>query len=375
MGFFTNKVKSVIKQKIASNLINGFQNATFGQSKKLAAKLAAKSPLDMSQSPVAHMEQVANPYNYGVATYPQETTNLGDGHYVIFDVIENKRTTYGMYGDTDNDDDIKSYPESLGQVGESKLNAFQGKRLQRLKEQGFAKGNEKILRNQISGINSKKNLQTHTRISDSIILYTPPAVKFDYKVGYEQVDTGVVGVMAGFFDGEGAIGESFKGMGAQFLETVVKSAIEIALPGLGAAVDKGRGFSQNPNAEMVFKSVPFRSFSFPYEFAPKNEKEKDEVQRIIEIFKFHMMPEKFGAGYLGAPSQFQITYMYRDGANMYVPKISRCALTDLSLDYSPEGVFTTFKGDDKGAAPVLTKMDLTFSEMEIMTKETIAVGH
>ena len=374
MGFFTNKVKSVIKQKIASNLISGFQNAAFGQPKKLAAKLASKSPLDMSQSPVAHMGQVANPFNYGVATYPQETTNLGDGHYIIFDVIENNKTVYGATAMTDFDI-VKSYPESLGQVGEGKLQAFQAKRLDKLKAQGFAKGSEKILRNQTTGINSKSRLQTHTRISDSIILYTPPAVKFDYKVGYEQIDTGIVGVMAGFFDGKTSLGESLKGMGANFLETVTKAAIEIALPGIGAAVDKGRGFSQNPNLEMVFKSVPFRTFSFPYEFAPKNEKEKDEVQRIIEIFKFHMMPEKYSEGYLTAPSQFQITYMYRDGANMYVPKISRCALTDLSLDYSPEGVFTTFKGDDKGAAPVLTKMDLTFSEMEIMTKETIAVGH
>ena len=376
MGFFTNKVKSVIKQKIASNLISGFTNAAMGQPKKLAAKLASKSPLDMSQSPVAHMGQVANPYNYGVATYPQETTNLGDGHYIIFDVIENNKTYYGAGGATPGDrQNFKAVPESLGRVGESKLNAFQSKRLSKLKEQGFAKGDEKILRNQATGINSKSRLQTHTRISDSIILYTPPAVKFDYKVGYENIDTGIVGVMAGFFDGKTSLGESLKGMGANFLETVVKSAIEIALPGIGAAVDKGRGFSQNPNTEMVFKSVPFRSFTFPYEFAPKNEKEKDEVQRIIEIFKFHMMPEKFSEGYLTAPSQFQITYMYRDGANMYIPKISRCALTDLSLDYSPEGVFTTFKGDDKGAAPVLTKMDLTFSEMEIMTKETIAVGH
>ena len=238
-----------------------------------------------------------------------------------------------------------------------------------------AKGDEKILRNQASGINSKKNLQTHTRISDSVILYTPPSVKFDYKVGYEQIDTGIVGTMAGFFDGKDQLLSTAGSTMGSFLETVTKSALEIALPGLGAAVDKGRGFSQNPNAEMVFKSVPFRSFSFPYEFAPKNEKEKDEVQRIVEIFKFHMMPEKRSAGYLTAPGQFQITYMYRDGANMYIPKISRCALTDLSVDYSPEGVFTTFKGDDKGAAPVLTKMDLTFSEMEIMTKETIAVGH
>ena len=296
MGFFTNKVKSVIKQKIASNLISGFQNAAFGQPKKLAAKLASKSPLDMSQSPVAHMGQVSNPFNYGVATYPQETTNLGDGHYIIFDVIENNKTSYGATAMTDFDD-VKSYPESLGQVGEGKLNAFQGKRLQKLKAQGFAKGSEKILRNQTSGINSKSRLQTHTRISDSIILYTPPAVKFDYKVGYENIDTGIVGVMAGFFDGKTSLGESLKGMGANFLETVTKAAIEIALPGIGAAVDKGRGFSQNPNLEMVFKSVPFRTFSFPYEFAPKNEKEKDEVQRIIEIFKFHMMPEKEGEGF------------------------------------------------------------------------------
>lgn len=50
-------------------------------------------------------------------------------------------------------------------------------------------------------------------------------------------------------------------------------------------------------------------------------------------------------------------------------------LTDMTIDYSPEGVFTTFKGDEKGAAPVLTKLDLTFTEMEIMTKETIAIGH
>ena len=134
MGFFTNKVKSVIKQKIASNLISGFQNAAFGQPKKLAAKLASKSPLDMSQSPVAHMGQVGNPYNYGVATYPQETTNLGDGHYIIFDVIENKETYYGGEGtDPRSRENNKAYPDSLGQVGEAKLNAFQSKRLDRLR--------------------------------------------------------------------------------------------------------------------------------------------------------------------------------------------------------------------------------------------------
>ena len=86
-------------------------------------------------------------------------------------------------------------------------------------------------------------------------------------------------------------------LGIYISSLISASSIFIPIPGIGAAVDKGRGFSQNPNLEMVFKSVPFRNFNFPYEFAPKNEKEKDEVQRILSMFKFHMLPEKFSEGY------------------------------------------------------------------------------
>ena len=56
---FTSKVSNIIKTKIASNLMGQFQNSfkgAMGQPKKLAAKLANKSPLDLSKSPVAHME-------------------------------------------------------------------------------------------------------------------------------------------------------------------------------------------------------------------------------------------------------------------------------------------------------------------------------
>jgi len=369
---FTNKVSNIIKQRVASNLISGFNNAIsgFGQPKKLAAKLANKSPLDLSKSPVAHMEPINNSFSYGSVYYPQETSNLGEGHYIIFDIIENNKTNYGKTPVSDFDNSAKSYPTSLGQVGERKLD--QSKRLARLKAQGFQTSNN-IVRSQQSGIAT--SFDTHTRLADSIILYTPTSGnKFDYKVNYENIDTGIAGLVAGLLDGKDIIA-GLKGVGGSFLESITKAAIEIALPGFGATIDKATGRSINPNAELVFKSVPFRTFSFPYEFAPKNEKEKEDVQKILSLFKFHMMPEKYSEGYLTAPSQFQITYMYRDGANMYIPKISRCALTDLSIDYSPEGVFTTFKGDDKGAPPVLTKVDMSFTEMEIMTKETIAEGH
>ena len=46
----------------------------------------------------------------------------------------------------------------------------------------------------------------------------------------------------------------------------------------------------------------------------------------------------------------------------------------MNVDYAPEGVFSTFKAENKGAPPVMAKVDLAFKETEIMTKETIAMG-
>ena len=47
--------------------------------------------------------------------------------------------------------------------------------------------------------------------------------------------------------------------------------------------------------------------------------------------------------------------MYREGGLICIYKISRCVLKNMSVDYSLEGVFTTFKGDDKGARQFLQK--------------------
>ena len=361
---FTKLVSNIIKQKVANNLIQGFQNAAFGQPKKLAAKLASKSPLDLSKSPVAHMEPVHNPFSYGNVYYPNETSNLGEGHYIIFDIIEHRDTQVRLPGGV-------IYPEAIGTVGETKYN--KEKRISKLKSQGFQAKGEQLLRKPNMGMATKDSF--HNTISDSIILYTPPTgTKFDYSVSYEGVDTGLAQQIRGLFEG-GDLLAKLGDAGEGFLKSVATAALDIALPGFGAIVTKDTGKLSNPYTEMVFTGVPMRTFNFPFEFAPKNVEEKDNVQKIINLFKFHMMPEKEGEGFLRVPSEFQITYMYKDGANMYIPKISRCVLKDMSVDYSPEGVFTTFKGDVGGAHPVLTKMELTFNETEIMTKETIAAGH
>ena len=97
------------------------------------------------------------------------------------------------------------------------------------------------------------------------------------------------------------------------------------------------------------------------------------VDQIIKVFKFHMHPElTLNQEYFITPSEFVLTYMYREKENNYIPMISRCALKDMKVNYAPKDVVSTLPPDEVGAFPILIDVDLTFVEMEIMTKTTIA---
>ena len=96
---WTSKVANVIKGKVASMAMNAIGNkfassfANAGQTSKIAAKLLNKSPLEIgNDNPTAHIRE--NPYSYGTVYYPQETSNMGDGHYVIFDVLMHNESAY-----------------------------------------------------------------------------------------------------------------------------------------------------------------------------------------------------------------------------------------------------------------------------------------
>ena len=383
---WTSKVANVIKGKIASMAINAVGNklmssfANSGQTSKIAAKLLNKSPLEIgNDNPTAHIKE--NPYSYGTVYYPQETSNMGDGHYVIFDVLMHNESKYKTQ--TFNNGLLTENPNSLvgSTNGEGTVRNIKG-----IKRRGV------VQKNRVRGVNSglfSKFGSNHTYISDSIILYMPPeGMKFDQSASYEGVDTGLAGDIGmgiggvindtGFKD---KLKSAAKGSTAVIQELTKEAAFGVVglIPGMEnarAAYDKFKGQAKNPNLESIFKAVPFREFSFPFTFAPKNEKEKDSVHKIIQLFRFHMLPEQqSGAnGYFNVPSEFQITYMYRDNENSYLPRVSRCVLKQCAVDYAPEGVVSTLTPDERGAPPTIITMNLTFGETEIMTKETVAKG-
>ena len=398
---FTSKVSNIIKGVVGnmvgqsiSGAVNNFV-AGGAQKKKLAAKLINKSPLEIQNiDPKAHM--TVNPYEYGFVAYPEETMNLGEGHFIIFDVIMHKSSKFkdqGTHHSVKINQAVNNVTGADGgfYVGE---NNNQNQTLAKLKKKGlnFAEGGREIKVS--SGLNQKT--PTHTFLSDSIILYTPgQALKFGYGASYNDASTGIAGLLGdaisgavakakagNYMDAAAALGTAAKDSGGDAAAIFARSALFGAaslIPGFEgaeAAFDKAKGQAVNPQMELVFQSVPFRTFNFPFEFAPKNQKEKDEMHKIINLFKFHMHPEYQSTtrGYFNVPSEFQITYMYRENINTYIPRISRCVLKNMNIDYAPEGVFSTFRADDKGAPPVMAKVELEFQETEIMTKETIAAG-
>ena len=139
----------------------------------------------------------------------------------------------------------------------------------------------------------------------------------------------------------------------------------------------------NPHLEAIFEKINMREFNYTFRFTPKNEREVDTVDKIIKLFKFHMMPEKpidaaIGR-YLTMPSEFEIHYMYKGVENTYLPFVSNSVLTGVDVAYGPGGQYQTFKPkatpDGDAPPPTEIEMKLSFMETEALTKEKIMEGY
>jgi|TARA_B100000508_G_C11459540_1_gene278467 hypothetical protein len=390
---FTSKISQVLKGRVNSgaNSIKGFVDGAVGNinsqidnftssftglqsaeaTKAKAASILNSSPLEIGQGGAVNPnEALKDRFQFGTVYYPEETSNLDEGHYVIIDIIQHNKSAYNR-NMSRKVSDPEAEAAGIGEPTQQEAAAL-------------SKAQER-LRQQQSGINQGAST-THSRISDSVCIYTPgDAVKFSYAANYESLATGLAGLMASSMEAGKSMDlkEAITQGGGQMLERVLGEAvvgIASALPGVGdirGAIDKSMGRALNPFNEQVFRSVPFREFAFPFVFAPKNRKEMETVQKILKLFRFHMLPEfsnKTKGAFL-SPSEFQITYMYRNKQNRYIPHISRCVLKNLEVDYATEGQFHTFREDDTGAAPITTTMTATFAETEIMTKEMIGLGY
>jgi len=232
-------------------------------------------------------------------------------------------------------------------------------------------------------------LRTTRLTKDAIALYMPDTLQYTYTQSFDQLslgeELGGQGIAAaksimdayqegGYSAASGAAAKSAVETGKQKVGQAVAGALGSAQTGQAILAATGR--VQNPMLEMVYKSPNFRTFQFDFVFYPRDEREALEVQRIIERLRFHQAPEilKGAGGFLVPPSEFDIKFYYAGGENPNIPQIATCVLTNLDVNYAPNG-WSAYEvpGENspnlgRTGMPTSIQLTMQFQEMTFLTK-------
>jgi hypothetical protein len=366
-----------------------------------------------------------DPMKYRYISYPRDVTqDMANGHYMLFYVNVQNKSGYGYdaadgsqvgavvehevrQGNPHSDFDTAGSPSNLSgkfvyvkqdsdPIGyQAAFNRVaKGGKGNTLKEDSiFLTPNSRYQESkygQMGGVNSV--YKTTTRITDSVALYLPPNVSDNTTAGYNDASTGIVGLVAAgggkFLDAmkrndyQAAAEQLIGGVKAISEEALIRSSagiIDLIGGGEGDTLglaNKVFGQAMNPYMEVIFDSMAMRNFTYNFTFAPKNAQERDDVQDIIKLFRYHMAPELKGAQhrFLTLPSTFDIHYMYQHSKdyaseNNFYSKIATCVLKDCSVNYTPNGVKSFQDG-----SPTQITMQLQFQETELLTKQSINAG-
>ena len=373
---------------LQTNIFGGAGNT--GETKPPATRV---QDIDLQASPTGLA--FSDPLSFSTLSYPLDVTNnFQNGHYILFYVNVQDKTKYTYKTET-----IMKAPGLSGKGDSIKENNYND--LLNIKKGvydtanavGAGKGTSattgsgphQTQAKRKKGVSSAFN--NTRRISDSVAIYTPPGIEDSTTANYNDSKTGIAGFLVA--TGAAAMGGDATQIAKSLVagtEGILKDQTARAIgavaelagaEGAEQLVKKAFGEADNPYMEVLFDSMSLRTFTYNFNFAPKSEKEAEEVQKIIQLFRFHMAPElRPGVNrYLGLPSQFDIHYMYltKEGVaseNNFYNKIATCVLQDCKINYTPDGVKSFADG-----GPVQTTMALTFKETELLTKEKINQGY
>jgi hypothetical protein len=343
--------------------------------------------------------------------YPIDLGSTDKGHYIMFYIFTQNRTQVGQTSQTNtsqNFQNIATDPNTnIGAEGQDVQESVSGTYSSTVDDSILGK----VFREELSqttkdvfntllsstpgpdqNLLAKGNFfRTITKTKDTIALYMPDTLAFDYQQSYSNLsvtqDLGKLGLAAqagaSTYDAYRKTG-SISSAAKNAAPFAAELAREAGLPGskvLFSALSAvtGGALAINPQLELIYEGTDFRSFRFSFMFYPRSKKEAIEILDIIDSFTFHQAPEilssSFGR-YLVPPSEFEIEFRYNGGINPNIPKVAPCVLTSISVDYAPSGfasyetLLSANKPERGGTGmPVAIRMDLSFKETRIITKQ------
>lgn len=215
-----------------------------------------------------------------------------------------------------------------------------------------------------------------------VSIYLPFCTKINNEDTFQYEDPSMA-MGGGLFDALGnplATAEQAAQLGANAIINKVGG-------GQAGAVAQGRVV--NPRLEKLFKQKDFRNFNFAWEFYPKTKDEVEQVRNIIETFRYHAHPSRENEPgsddsskvqiNLRVPGEFEVRFLSSNPSpnaagfveNEYLPSIGRCSLTSISVDYTPNSIYSSFQDN----SPTAIMFSLQFTEMGLLTREAIDKGY
>lgn len=242
-----------------------------------------------------------------------------------------------------------------------------------------------LTRNAVAFDTTTTSPQKAKTLKGSILLPIPSNVQDGNSVSYS--DSSLDGLTAQVYDvvasntqiGSGslsdvsnALGNTIKKVGqvltseearSVFTKSIAAQAANIPFGGnltLSQILARESGQILNPNMELLFNGVTLRSFKFSFKMTPRNEREAQEIRTIIKSFKLNMAPKAQSDVFLKTPNVFQLSYRKGDQLHPYLNMFKQCFLTDMSVNYTGEGIYSTYSD----GSPISYVMDLGFKELE-----------
>ena len=231
---------------------------------------------------------------------------------------------------------------------------------------------------------------------NSILLFMPEDVNTQYGANW-----GGVGVGVGQANVASMIGTKTKIKNLNAMWDATKTALE------GGAVQTGFGVAKdlmnlsmggslttdqllssvsgriiNPNVELMYEAPELRGFNLNFKMMPRSPQEARNIFGICQTLKRAMLPswggkmkgklnkEDFNGSFLTLPKIVSVKFMTGNSLNKYVTQYKPCAITNVSINYTPDGSYATY--DD--GSPVATLLSIQFKELKLVFEQEIPVS-
>ena len=168
----------------------------------------------------------------------------------------------------------------------------------------------------------------------------------------------------------------FEGIGSDGMNSLKTGLAASAIRSLGmnvsaqGLISRASGQVLQSNLELLFSGMALRTFPFIFDFAPRDEKEAEEVMLIIRTIKMAMTPSGRDSVMMTAPDLFQFTYISGKERHPFLNSFKVGVLSNMTVNYTAGGNYATYGGKFK--SPVHMRMQLDFKEINPVFREDYA---